>query len=274
MKTDNNLVRINKYFTDCGVLSRRAAEDEIARGKVKINGKVAELGQKIDPKKDVVEYKGELVKPRAAKRFTYIMLNKPVGYLTTMSDDRGRPCVAELVADVGTRVYPVGRLDMYSDGLLLFTDDGDLANILTHPKHEIPKIYHVKVKGGRDDKKLEALGKPMLIDGYKIEPVKVELVSVRDDACVLKMTLYEGRNRQIRKMCENVHLHVMSLRRVAIGKITMDDLPEGKWRYLSGAEVKYLKDSMKISKMKLQKEAEKKSKEKSKKNGADTSPRR
>ena len=274
MKTDNNLVRINKYFTDCGVLSRRAAEEEIARGKVKINGKVAEIGQKIDPKKDVVEYKGERVKPRAAKRFIYIMLNKPVGYLTTMSDDRGRPCVAELVADVGTRVYPVGRLDMYSDGLLLFTDDGDLANILTHPKHEIPKIYHVKVKGGRDDKKLEALGKPMLIDGYKIEPVKVELVSVRDDACVLKMTLYEGRNRQIRKMCENVHLHVMSLRRVAIGKITMDDLPEGKWRYLNGAEVKYLKDSMKISKMKLQKESEKKSKEKSKKNDADTSPRR
>ena len=274
MKSDNNLVRINKYFTDCGILSRRAAEEEIARGKVKVNGKVAGIGQKIDPKKDVVEYKGERIKPKATKRFTYVMLNKPVGYLTTMSDDRGRSCVAELVADVGTRIYPVGRLDMYSDGLLLFTDDGELANMLTHPKHEIPKIYHVKVKGGRDDKKIEALGKPMEIDGYKLEPVKVELVSVRDDACVLKMTLYEGRNRQIRKMCESVHLQVMSLRRVAIGKITMGDLPEGKWRYLSGAEVKYLKDSMKLSKMKLEKQASDKEKEKAKKNGGNNPRRR
>ena len=274
MKQDNNTVRINKLFTDCGVLSRRAAEAEIAAGRVKVNGKAAELGQKIDPKKDTVEYKGERIKPRSAKRFTYVMLNKPVGYLTTMSDDRGRDCVAELVADVGTRVYPVGRLDMYSDGLLLFTDDGELANMLTHPKHEIPKIYHVKVKGTKDDKKIEALGKSMEIDGYKIEPVKVELVSVRDDACVLKMTLYEGRNRQIRKMCENVHLQVMSLRRVAIGKITMGDLPQGKWRYLSGAEIKYLKDSMKLSKMRLEKETKDKSKEKAKFNDTNNSRRR
>lgn len=274
MKSDNNTVRINKYFTDCGILSRRAAEAEITAGRVKVNGKAAELGQKIDPKKDVVEYKGERIKPRAAKRFTYVMLNKPVGYLTTMSDDRGRSCVAELISDVGTRVYPVGRLDMYSDGLLLFTDDGELANMLTHPKHEIPKIYHVKVKGAKDDKKLEALGKSMEIDGYKIEPVKVELVSVRDDACVLKMTLYEGRNRQIRKMCENVHLEVMSLRRVAIGKITMGDLPQGKWRYLSGSEVKYLKDSMKLSQMKLQKQSQLKNEEKAKKNGGNNPRRR
>ena len=269
MKSENNLVRINKYFTDCGILSRRAAETEISAGKVKVNGRIAELGQKIDPKKDVVEYKGERIKPKNSKRFTYVMLNKPCGYLTTMSDDRGRQCVAELVADVGTRVYPVGRLDMYSDGLLLFTDDGELANMLTHPKHEIPKIYHVKVKGAKDDKKIEALGKAMEIDGYKIEPVKVELVSVRDDACVLKMTLYEGRNRQIRKMCENVRLEVMSLRRVAIGKITLGELPRGKWRYLSGAEVKYLKDSMRIAKAKLEND-----KEKNKKNAGNPSFRR
>lgn len=272
MKSENNLVRINKYFTDCGILSRRAAEAEISAGKVKVNGKIAELGQKIDPKKDVIEYKGERIKPKSAKRFTYVMLNKPCGYLTTMSDDRGRQCVAELVADVGTRVYPVGRLDMYSDGLLLFTDDGELANMLTHPKHEIPKIYHVKVRGAKDDKKIEALGKAMEIDGYKIEPVKVELVSVRDDACVLKMTLYEGRNRQIRKMCENVRLEVMSLRRVAIGKITLGELPQGKWRYLSGAEVKYLKDSMKTAKAKLEKKAN--DKEKNKKNAGNPSFRR
>lgn len=263
MSSDNNLVRINKYFTDCGILSRRAAEAEISAGRVKINGKIAELGQKINPKKDIVEYKGEKIKPKQSKRFTYIMLNKPCGYLTTMSDDRGRDCVADLISDVGTRVYPVGRLDMYSDGLLLFTDDGELANMLTHPKHEIPKIYHVKVKGGRDDKKIEALGKAMDIDGYTIEPVKVELVSVRDDACVLKMTLYEGRNRQIRKMCEQVHLEVMSLRRVAIGKIELGNLPQGKWKHLSGAQVKYLKDSMKLSKLKLEKKAKENDKESS-----------
>jgi 23S rRNA pseudouridine2605 synthase len=239
-------VRINKFFTDCGILSRRAAEAEILAGKVKINGVTASLGQKIDPKNDVVEYKGARISlpKKEAKRFTYVMLNKPCGYITTMSDDRGRKCVSELIADVGKRIYPVGRLDMNSDGLLLFTDDGELTNMLTHPKHKIPKIYHVKVSGSRDDKKIEALRKPMVIDDYKIEPVKVELAADRSDYCILRMTLYEGRNRQIRKMCEQVHLNILSLRRVAIGKIELGDLAQGKWRYLSGAEVKYLKDSL------------------------------
>ena len=247
-------VRINKFFTDCGVLSRRAAEAEILAGKVKVNGEIADLGQKIDPKRDVVEYKGVRISlpKNNSKRFTYVMLNKPCGYITTMTDDRGRKCVSELVSDVGTRIYPVGRLDMNSDGLLLFTDDGELTNLLTHPKHEIPKIYHVKVSGGRDDKQIEALRKPMNIDGYNIEPVKVELASERSDYCILRMTLYEGRNRQIRKMCEQVHLKILSLRRVAIGKIELGDLALGKWRYLSGAEVKYLKDSMTRAKLKLE----------------------
>ena len=242
--TKDSSVRINKFFTDCGILSRRAAEEEIAKGRVKVNGKIAELGQKIDPKKDTVEYKGEVIKPRKGSKYTYVILNKPCGYLTSMTDDRGRKCASELVSDVGTRVYPVGRLDMNSDGLLLFTDDGELANMLTHPKHRIPKVYHVKVKGAQDDKKLEALGKPMEIDGYMIEPVKVELFSSRSDACILKMTLFEGRNRQIRKMCEQVHLEVMSLRRIAIGNIELGKLAPGKWRHLSGAEVSYLKNAM------------------------------
>lgn len=243
-----SLVRINKFFTDCGILSRRAAEEEIEKGRVKVNGKTAELGQKIAPKKDTVEYKGEIIKPKKGSKYTYVILNKPCGYLTSMTDDRGRKCVSELVSDVGTRVYPVGRLDMNSDGLLLFTDDGELANILTHPKHRIPKIYHVKVRGERDDKKIEALGKSMDIDGYMIEPVKVELFSSRSDACILKMTLYEGRNRQIRKMCEQVHLEVMNLRRVAIGDIELGKLAPGKWRHLSGAEVNYLKSSVRSQK--------------------------
>jgi len=245
---EDNLVRINKFFTDCGILSRRAAEEEIEKGRVKVNGKVAEIGQKIDPKHDTVEYKGEKIRPRTNEKYTYILLNKPCGYLTSMSDDRGRKCVSELVKDAGKRVYPVGRLDMNSDGLLLFTDDGELANVLTHPKHRIPKIYHVKVRGERDDKKIAALGKAMEIDGYMIEPVKVELFSCRSDACILKMTLYEGRNRQIRKMCEQVHLEVMSLRRVAIGDIQLGDLAPGKWRHLSGSEVRYLKSSLKDTK--------------------------
>ena len=245
-KTNDYSVRINKFFTDCGILSRRAAEAEIEAGRVKVNGETATLGQKIDPKKDVVEYKGKRIMPRKGedKKFTYVMLNKPCGYITTMTDDRGRKCVSELVADVGKRIYPVGRLDMYSDGLLLFTDDGELTNMLTHPKHEIPKIYHVKVKGSSDEKKIKELGKPMEIDGYRIEPVKVEIASDRSDACILRMTLYEGRNRQIRKMCERVHLEILSLRRVAIGDITLGDLPQGKWRHLSSAEVRYLKESL------------------------------
>ena len=251
-KKSTNEVRINKFFTDCGVLSRRAAEAEIEAGRVKVNGEIATLGQKIDPKKDVVEYKGKRIMPRKGedKKFTYVMLNKPCGYITTMTDDRGRKCVSELVADVGKRIYPVGRLDMYSDGLLLFTDDGELTNMLTHPKHEIPKIYHVKVKGSSDEKKIKELGKPMIIDDYKIEPVKVEIASDRSDSCILRMTLYEGRNRQIRKMCEQVHLEILSLRRVAIGDITLGDLPQGKWRHLSGAEVRYLKESLTKSKTK------------------------
>jgi 23S rRNA pseudouridine2605 synthase len=256
-KIDTKTVRINKFFTDCGILSRRAAEAEIEAGRVKVNGEIAILGQKIDPKKDTVEYKGRRIMPRRGedKKFTYVMLNKPCGYITTMTDDRGRKCVSELVADVGKRIYPVGRLDMYSDGLLLFTDDGELTNLLTHPKHEIPKIYHVKVKGSSDEKKIKELGKPMEIDGYKIEPVKVEIASDRSDSCILRMTLYEGRNRQIRKMCEQVHLEILSLRRVAIGDITLGDLPQGKWRHLSGAEVRYLKDSLLKAKAKRERQS-------------------
>ena len=245
-------VKLQKYFSDCAIMSRRAAEEEIKNGKVTVNGTVATLGLRIDPERDEIIYKGRRILPPKREK-TYILLNKPRGTVTTLSDEKGRPTVMSLLDGLGVRVYPVGRLDFNSDGLLLLTDDGELTNRLTHPKHQIPKIYHVKVKGAKDDKKIEALGKAMEIDGYKIEPVKVELVSVRDTACVLKMTLYEGRNRQIRKMCENVHLEVLSLRRVAIGKITMDDLPQGKWRYLNGDEVKYLKDSMKRSKEKLEK---------------------
>ena len=236
-------IKLQKYFTDCGIMSRRAAEAEIAAGKVKVNGEVATPGQRIVPGVDSVTYLGKPVEMPKFKKNIYVMLNKPRGYLTTMSDDRGRATVAELVSDVGARVYPVGRLDMDSEGLLLLTNDGELALKLTHPRHEIPKIYHVKVAGKVAYDTLKKLNAPMEIDGYKLLPVKTELISVKPDHSVLKMTLFEGRNRQIRKMCESVELDVLRLKRIAIGNITLGELAPGKWRYLSTAQVEYLRTS-------------------------------
>ncbi len=236
-------IKLQKYFTDCGVMSRRAAEKEIECGRVKVNGEVATPGQRIIPGVDTVTYKGKAVTMPKFKKNVYIMLNKPRGYLTTMSDDRGRATVAELVEDVGTRVYPVGRLDMDSEGLLLLTNDGELALKLTHPRHEIPKIYHVRVGGKVDHPTLKALNAPMEIDGYKLLPVKTELISIKPDYSVLRMTLFEGRNRQIRKMCEAVGLDVLRLCRIAIGNITLGELAPGKWRYLSSSQVEYLRSS-------------------------------
>ena len=169
------------------------------------------------------------------------MLNKPRGYVTTMSDEKGRKCVAQLVTDVGTRVYPVGRLDYDSEGLLLLTNDGDLANLLTHPKHHIPKIYHVKIKERITPEKLTALGKPMEIDGYKLKPVKAEIVTLANDVTVLSMTLYEGRNRQIRKMCESLDLEIISLKRIAIGDLKLGNLKPGTWKKLTKSQVDYLR---------------------------------
>ncbi len=234
-------IRLQKFFTDCGVLSRRAAEAEIAAGRVKVNGVRAELGDKIDPESDVVEYKGKVISASQKPRFTYVMLNKPRGYLSTVTDDRGRACVTELVADVGVRLYPVGRLDMDSEGLLLMTNDGELTNKLTHPKHEIPKIYHVKIKGKVTEEQVRGLSKSMDIDGYTILPVETKLISIKQDYCVLEMILFEGRNRQIRKMCEKFDLTILRLCRVAIGNVKLGELAPGKWRYLNKTQVSYLK---------------------------------
>ena len=238
------LVRLQKYFTDCGVLSRRAAEEQIRLGKVKVNGEVAAVGTVIDSGVDKVEFNGKIIIPYCDEKVC-IMLNKPRGYVTTMSDEKGRKNVSMLVEDVGVRVYPVGRLDMDSDGLLLMTNDGELTDVLTHPKHEIPKIYRVTVKGQVSDKQLDALGRSMIIDGYKIQPVKVtRLPSPHGGAqsTVLEMTLFEGRNRQIRKMCDTQDLRITKLCRIGIGRLTLGKLPVGKWRRLTKAEVEYLKN--------------------------------
>lgn len=234
------LIRLQKHFTDCGLLSRRAAEEEIRLGHVRVNGVVAEIGQKIDPERDVVEFRGRVVARRCAQNH-YILLNKPRGIVTTLSDEKGRTSVAELVADLGYRVYPVGRLDMDSDGLLLLTDDGALTERLTHPRHEIPKIYHVTVAGEVSDAKLEALCRPFLLDGYATRPADVSKISAEGGTTCLRFALYEGRNRQIRRMCEKTGLQIKRLTRVAIGKIALGELPLGRYRTLTAQEVAYLK---------------------------------
>ena len=242
-KTDaENSIKVQKYFSDCGVMSRRAAEEAIKKGLVRVNGEVVREGERIIPGVDLVEYNGVAVIPSADKK-TYVLLNKPRGFVTTLSDEKGRRTVAELVASVGTRIYPVGRLDMDSDGLLLFTDDGELTNKLTHPRHEIPKIYHVTVSGKVSREKIDALSSPMIIDGYKILPVKTRVIDEGVSSSTLEMTLYEGRNRQIRKMCQQQNLKITRLCRVAIGNIRLGSLALGKWRYLTPAEVAYLKES-------------------------------
>ena len=233
-------VKLQKYFSDCAVMSRRAAEEEIKNGKVTVNGEVAALGLRIDPENDVVIYKGKRILLKSEEK-TYVLLNKPRGVITTLSDERGRTTVLSLLSDLGARVYPVGRLDYNSDGLLLLTNDGDLTYKLTHPKHEIPKIYHVTIKGQPSAEALARLRSPLDIDGYVIQPVKTEVISQNDSSTVLKMTLFEGRNRQIRKMCALCNLKIERLTRVSLGNVSLGDLRVGKWRYLTKSEIEYLK---------------------------------
>lgn len=234
-------IRLQKFFTDCGVLSRRAAEEEIRRGAVKVNGAIAEIGCKIDPDIDVVEYRGKVVTHTSTSHH-YILLNKPRGFVTTLSDEKGRPTVAQIVSELGYRIYPVGRLDMDSDGALLLTDDGALTQKLTHPRHSIPKFYRVSVKGPVLPAQLERLNAPFLLDGYTTRPARVKQLET-GALTFLSFELYEGRNRQIRRMCEEVGLSIKQLTRVAIGNITLKGLPVGAYRHLTAAEINYLKEN-------------------------------
>ena len=228
-------------------MSRRAAESEITAGNIKVNGVVATLGQKIDPEVDVVEYKGKRITLPTGEKIC-IMLNKPRGIVTTASDEKGRADVTDLCRDVKDsagktiRLYPIGRLDMDSDGLLLLTNDGELANKLTHPRHSIPKIYHVTLSGVLSEQEVSTLGTPIVIDGRETAPVTVKTLSQSDKATLAEFELYEGRNRQIRRMCDAHGVKIQKLTRVAIGNITLGTLPVGKWRKLTDDEVKYLKE--------------------------------
>ena len=229
--------RLQKILASRGLCSRRKAEEWITAGRVSVNGITALLGQSADPDVDTIALDGKPIP--AGTTYVYIMLHKPRGYVTTMSDEQGRPNVTQLV-DCGTRVYPIGRLDMDSEGLLLLTNDGDFANHLMHPKGEVDKTYEVwvtkYVPGG--EKRLQ---RPITLDGYTIRPPKVKLLAVQNDRARLYITIHEGRNRQVRRMCDAAGMHVTRLRRVAEGSVSLGELPKGQWRYLTDAEVQELK---------------------------------
>ena len=234
-------IRLQKYIADCGVCSRRAAEKLIEEGRVTVDGKPAYLGQKVEPGVQRVMIDRHLVKLHH-REYLYIMLYKPRGYVTTASDEMGRKCVMDLVTGISERIYPVGRLDKDSEGLLLLTNDGELANKLMHPKNHIGKTYRAVVKGKVDRKQLSALCNGIVIDdGYKTAPATVEILKAKEDRTVLSVTIFEGKNRQIRKMCEAVDLEILRLKRERIGDLSIGVLRSGQYRKLSAKEVEYLK---------------------------------
>lgn len=231
--------RLQKILSARGIASRRKAEEMIAQGLVTVNGKVASVGDLADPEQDEILISGAALPKQ--QEFVYILLNKPRGYVTTLSDEKGRPNAAQLVADCGVRVYPVGRLDMDSEGLLLFTNDGEFANALMHPKLEVKKTYDTWVKGYAPGAEMR-LSKPVTLDGYTIRPPKVKLIRAEGVKAKFQITIHEGRNRQVRRMCELAGMQVTRLRRVKEGSLSLGDLPLGKWRHLTAAEVENLKN--------------------------------
>lgn len=226
--------RIQKILSARGVASRRKAEEMIEAGRVSCNGVVCVLGDTADADTDVITVDGTPIGQQPD--FVYIMLHKPRGFVTTLSDEKGRKNAAQLVADCGVRVYPVGRLDMDSEGLLLFTNDGEFANSLMHPKHEINKTYRVTVLGFAPEG-LERLKKPIILDGYTIRTPEVSLTRVQGEKAELLVTIHEGRNRQVRRMCATAGMTVTRLVRIREGSLFLGDLPKGKWRYLTQEEI-------------------------------------
>lgn len=226
--------RLQKLLSRCGAASRRRAEEYILAGRVTVNGRAAGLGDCADLSTDDVRLDGRPIRLPAAH--TYLMLHKPVGYVTTLSDEKGRPTAADLVAGCGARVWPVGRLDLNSEGLLLFTDDGELTNRLLHPSHEVEKEYLVEV-AGEIEGAMPILSAPMSLDGQVLRPARVSRLSGEGDRAVLSMVIHEGKNRQIRRMCAAAGLKVCRLKRVREGKLTLGALPPGRWRTLTDDEI-------------------------------------
>ena len=226
--------RLQKILSARGVASRRRAEELIEKGLVTVNGMPARLGDMADPACDEILVEGRPLP--SSQEFVYILLHKPRGYVTTLSDEKGRPNAAQLVADCGLRVYPVGRLDMDSEGLLLFTNDGDFANALMHPKHEVKKTYDTWVTGYVPGAEVK-LSRSIELDGYTIRPPKVRLIHAEGRKAKFQITIHEGRNRQVRRMCEAAGMTVTRLKRIREGSLSLGDLPLGKWRYLTAEEV-------------------------------------
>lgn len=231
--------RLQKIIAAAGMMSRRTAEEYISAGRVSVNGRPAVLGDRADPEKDRILVDGKDLPSTGEK--VYIMLNKPKGYVTTLKDEKGRRDVSQLVADLGVRVFPVGRLDMNSEGLLLMTNDGDFANRVMHPSHEVTKTYYTWVKGRDIEKAAEELRKPMELEGYLTRPALVEVLKRLPGGALLSISIHEGRNRQVRKMCGAVGLEVTRLKRVAEGGLELGELPPGKWRHLSSEELDKLR---------------------------------
>lgn len=235
--------RLQKFLAEAGVASRRKAEELIAQGKVKVNGKVVtEMGMKIDPAKDEVTYLDKKVTTKNTK-MVYLMLYKPEGYVTTAKEQFGRPAVMDLVKGVKERIFPVGRLDYDTSGLLLLTNDGDLTYKLTHPKHDVDKTYIAKLYGVPDEGALQKFRRGVVIDGKRTKPAKIQIIDKDKDGrfCTAEIIIHEGRNRQVRKMCEAIKHPVAQLKRVATGELKLGDLQKGKYRHLTEKEVKYLK---------------------------------
>ena len=233
-------MRLNKFMATCGVASRRKCDDLILEGKIRINAKpVKQLGVDVDPENDMVTFDGKLL--QIPKQFCYIMLNKPNGYITTLNDPQNRKTVMALLPKNGKRIFPVGRLDFNTSGLLLFTDDGDLSQQLMHPSFELGKTYLALVDGTISAGHLQQLRNGVDIGGFKTSKAQAFLIKVKNNESLVKIIIHEGKNRQVRRMFESLGFSVKSLKRVAIGKLTLGALEPGKWRNLTKDEIKYLK---------------------------------
>ncbi len=234
----NDEIRLQKYLANNGILSRRKAEEAILEGKVMVDGKVVtELGTKINPSINKVEYEGKLVKNEEEK--VYVLLNKPIGYVTTVKDQFNRDIVTDLIKGVKVKLLPVGRLDMYTSGALILTNDGDFIYRVTHPKHEIEKTYNVTLRGAIEKAQIQELEKGVKIEDYITKPAKVKILKIDSEKNIsrIQITIHEGKNRQVRKMCEAVGKKVLALHRAKIGFLDVKDLKVGEWRYLTKKEI-------------------------------------
>lgn len=233
-------MRLQKFLAHAGVASRRASEELIRQGRIAVNGRtVTDMGVSVG-ENDAVALDGKLITNRETDDKIYIILNKPVGYVSTAKDQFGRPAVTDLVKDIQSRLYPVGRLDYDTSGLILLTNDGEFTYMLTHPKHEINKVYEALVSGVPTKAEVKRFEAGLEIEDYVTSPARLDILAVKGENAVIRVTIHEGKNRQVRKMCKAIGHRVLSLKRISIGPIALKDLPDGKWRRLTPEEIKSL----------------------------------